>query len=457
MRHLLRAILLVSVLCMAGCKEEEPQSVAFSIHEKTLGDKGEGFYVNIDANCSWTISCDCGYNLANKESGEGPSDIFVYLFSNENYKENIYRITITSEDGTSSDVLTVTQGEKIDFIPDPSDLIHEEGGEFHITAKTNDEITSITTPEWITWNSSRALSEHTYSFTVEPNKTGTKRDGHIRFIGKRTDQNVTVTQNSFMPTGVKILSTPIYALTGEAVSLDIALEPEYADDSELYIKILHDGREIKSTYSNHQLQFTASYAGEYTLEFYGNDTLIQTETIEAFDKEFMGLNCEESCLVGDIIDINVSIPMNICSIEIVGGKNILEKVSETKYVVTGEGSFTFIGTNTLTGNKNKKTVNSSLAMSNSWTSYGETLSDGKRLVTFYTELVSNSKMGYIDYRVFGPDGYLVLEKNVFITYNWTSILFKSFEIPAEKGKHTIWITVSINGETKHEVSNVFVQ
>lgn len=45
MKHLLKTILLVGLLCLAGCKEEEePQSVAFSIHEKTLGDEGDGFY-----------------------------------------------------------------------------------------------------------------------------------------------------------------------------------------------------------------------------------------------------------------------------------------------------------------------------------------------------------------------------------------------------------------------------
>lgn len=206
------------------------------------------------------------------------------------------------------------------------------------------------------------------------------------------------------------------------------------------------------------MQFKTGNRGKYTVEFYEGSNLIGSEALDVYDdKVSMWLDCKETCLVGDTIKVSVDIPMDMCTIEASAGKDVLKKIDETTYAVTGEGSFTFTATNKLTGYQSKKTANAKLVLSKSWADCKPSLSDGKMLATFNTEVISNSVMQYVDYRIFGPDGYLVMEKNAFVTYDWTSIFFKSFEIPVEKGRYTIWITLTVNGQTIHDTSYATVQ
>lgn len=459
MKTILKTILLLAVLCLAGCSSEDPQSVAFSVKEIAVGPDATRMSIIIEANCPWTVTDEKDKTFTEIKQGSGTVETPFIVFTNPDYETKQYTVTVTSEDGTSTDVLTVTQGEAFGMEAGKAELVAAEGGTIDIPVRTNDQVDDVETPDWITFTSSRALTGYTYTFTAEPNKTGSPRTGYISLKGKNhTDSRIEVKQDSYAPTSASIPELPKYAFTGEAVTLDIVPEPEYADDAKLSVKVLYNGKEMKSTYENRKVQFTTGNRGEYTLEFYEGKTLIGSETLDVYDdKVYMQLDCKETCLVGDTINVSVDIPMDMCTIEASAGKEVLKKIDETTYAVTGEGSFTFTATNKLTGYKDKKIVNSKFVLSQSRVECKTSLSEGKMLATFHTEVVSNSVMEYVDYRIFSPDGYLVMEKNAFVTYNWTSILFKSFEMPVSKGKHTIWITVKVDGKIIHNTSYATVQ
>lgn len=459
MRRILRAILLLAVLCLAGCSSEDPQSVAFSVKEIEVGPDATRMSITIEANCPWTVTDEKDKTFTEIKQGSGTVETPFIVFTNPDYETKQYTVTVTSEDGTSTDVLTVTQGEAFGLEAGKASLVAAEGGAIDIPVRTNDQIDDIETPDWITFTSSRALTGYTYIFTAEPNKTGSPRTGYISLKGKNyTSSRIEVKQDSYAPTSASIPELPQYVFTGETITLDIAPEPEYSDDDKLSVKVSYEGTEVKSTYENRKVQFKTGNRGKYTVEFYEGSNLIGSEALDVYDdKVSMWLDCKETCLVGDTIKVSVDIPMDMCTIEASAGKDVLKKIDETTYAVTGEGSFTFTATNKLTGYQSKKTANAKLVLSKSWADCKPSLSDGKMLATFNTEVISNSVMQYVDYRIFGPDGYLVMEKNAFVTYDWTSIFFKSFEIPVEKGRYTIWITLTVNGQTIHDTSYATVQ
>lgn len=231
MKHLLRTILFMAVVCLAGCKEDD-QSVSFSIKEYKASVIGEILTVNVTANCPWTLSENSQQIVIEEMSGEGNASIRVNIARNFNYDDLAHVITITSEDRTSSDVLTIIQDKNIGTEVGEFGVISEEGGTFEIPVKTNDEITSVDTPDWMTYTSSRGLTGYTYAFTVEQNKTGSVRSGVVKLKGKENVTRVEVTQDSYAPTSIYFEKNSLY-ITKREFSVRTFTEPEYADLSKL--------------------------------------------------------------------------------------------------------------------------------------------------------------------------------------------------------------------------------
>lgn len=232
MKHLLRTILLLGVLCLAGCKEEE--TVSFSVKEYKTSVIGEILTVNVTANCPWTLSENSQQIVIEEMAGEGNASIRVNIARNFNYDELTHVITITSEDRTSSDVLTIVQDKNIGTEVGDFGLISEQGGTFEIPIKTNDDIASVDTPDWMTYSSSRGLTGYTYVFTVEPNKTGSVREGTVSFKGKSDTWEVEVTQDSYTPESVHFEQDPS-CVTKREFSVRTFVQPGYADFSKLKV------------------------------------------------------------------------------------------------------------------------------------------------------------------------------------------------------------------------------
>ena len=456
MKKILSFILLLGLLCIAGCSEDIPQNVFFDKEEATVTSFENSVNVGISADCKWNIQVTSGNPTISVMSGEGQAFITVTVRKNKTYDGIDHTIVITSENGKSSDSFTIHQWPVLETTAD-SPLVSCEGGSFDVKVKSSDTFSNVETPDWITFTSSRAMKDYVYSFTAEPNKTGKQRTGSVWLKGMLVHEEIIIKQSPYIPTGVTLGEIPEYVFTEEKFVLDVSPEPEYSDGSSLSAKVLYNGNEVESSFEYSRLQFYPSYSGEYTLEFYQGPALLRTEVVKVYNGDVhMSLSCGESCLVGDTINVKVDIPMDMCTIKADGDKGTLEKINETTYVVKKEGSFSFTATNTLTGRKDQNYVNAALVISRSWKDLKSSLSDGKILATFYTEITSNLNMSFVHVYIYGPDGYLVMENNVFVSLDKNLIILKSFEIPVERGKHTIWIELNINGEPKYVVNTINV-
>ena len=233
MKTLWNFVLFMAVLCMVGCsEEEEPQRVSFSFREVEVESQCDPVKMIVNANCSWHIQSDkrsLGFSAYN---GTGTDTITITVPENDKYETVTYRATIFSDDRTSTDQLIVKQKEKPGLEMGNTLGISEAGGVIELPVKTNDKIVSVKTPDWITFTSSRALTGYTYTFTVEPNKTGEKRSGFIWIYGERTSDCSYISQDSYTPERIHLLND-FSVLTGNSMVSKIVMEPEYADWSKL--------------------------------------------------------------------------------------------------------------------------------------------------------------------------------------------------------------------------------
>lgn len=256
----------MGMICLIGCSKEEAQSVAFSVKELKFDKNGSTAQIEIIANCPWFITGAGQFVVIKTDNGQGDASVSVTVWSNEEYDDRQCTISIRSEDGTSSDHLSIYQSANIGLELSTPETVKAEGGEFGVNVSTNDEIVSVETPEWITYTASRALTGYTYTFTAEPNKTGIPRKGPIRLRGKNLTRYVNVEQDSYAPEQVHIEDLPEYTFES-SWERKISVVPEYADISKLsvacdeccegYIK-LGGVLVIKSKdYGKHSFQFTS--------------------------------------------------------------------------------------------------------------------------------------------------------------------------------------------------------
>lgn len=332
MKQLLKLFLFMGVLCMAGCSGEDPQHVAFSVNELEVGPDATRMTIGIEANCPWTITDEKNKTFTEEREGIGSMETIFIVLTNPDFEPKQYTVTITSEDGTSSDVLIVHQKEQYGLEADRSELIAAEGGEVHIPVRTNDKIDNIETPDWITFTSSRALTGYTYTFAAEPNKTGSPRKGKISLYGEHyTSSRIDVTQDSYAPTGVDTSLIP------EVIAVDItdgstfdslyqypiALVPDYADFSKL--RMDYDPRtQSNASIGDYTLNikffdkgYKSSRIGEIiNLSFYNNKELIAQKEVRPLF-EYLTKIEERTVLVGKTTTINTGeLPKEYYQIEL---------------------------------------------------------------------------------------------------------------------------------------------
>ena len=279
MRRILRTILFLAVLCLAGCSGDDPQSVAFNQETLEVSPEKGTYPMEISANCAWTITAELLSIHIEPTYGNGNSTVHISLPENESYNELTKRITITSEDGTSSDILTVIQKENIGMDIQKIGMISEEGGTFDIPVETNDNITSVNTPDWVAFTSSRALTGYTYTFTAEPNKTGSVRTGTVSFNGKERAYRMEVKQDSYAPKKIEILDY-FPASTSSERTFDLIITPDYADRSK--IKVVCN-KECTASVDENTLNVTFNNYGKYCLTFLGE----QNNPVGTADMEYI--------------------------------------------------------------------------------------------------------------------------------------------------------------------------
>lgn len=355
MKHLLRTILLLGVLCLAGCKEEEPQSVAFMAETLNVGNKQEILELGIHANCQWSITTNPRFIEITENTGHGDAVIFLTVYPNYQYEDLTHEIIISSEDGTSDDILTIKQDSKKGLIAGHVDMISEEGGVFELSVNTNEGNISIETPDWVTLTSSRALAEQTYTFSAKPNKTGAVRKGVIKLKGAETEDKVGIEQDSYSPDSVWA-SLPSFAAGGSNIVCKLHYTPEYADLSkaETNVKLC-----LGSKIINDELHMSIRMPGnihtiyEEDLFFYVNGKQVGHQIVTIVKPGisvsssryiyFPGENFHVSSLTEPYGKIEISNP------------EVISRLEDGRFKALKNGSCTITGTNLADGSTDSKT------------------------------------------------------------------------------------------------------
>lgn len=380
MKTILKTLLLMTVLCLAGCSSEDPQSVAFA--DETLESPSYGWTYNlsIEANCPWIISTGTSGIRIESSSGEGSSTVILHLAENKTYDDITHRVTVTSEDGTSSDILTIVQKAATGIEAEKTDMVSEEGGTFAIPVKTNDNITSVDTPDWITFTSSRALTSYTYEFTAEPNRTGAVRSGTVTLKGKELSKNIEVKQDSYAPTGIDASSIPdmipvLYSyetMTTTPVSYKLHIEPEYADPSKISVNsqfpTICDAKVVGDS-----IRFDFKYSGwgygQYiTFTFFSGGKEIAKKKVEPVNGDIGIIKGRREFYLGEEFEIQVMIPEKYYTTTVSDTKAI-KILSPNKFRAEKTGTYTISFTNLASGISTDIPVTISKCITKAYMSY----------------------------------------------------------------------------------------
>lgn len=269
MRRILKTVLLLAVLCLAGCKSEGPH-IEISVDKTEVAADGETVSVTITANCPWYCQVTKDQYLYEHWQGEGTRSTTVTIKENTTFDDQTYLFTVKGPEGCENSTCIVTQKESIGMKVQNIGMISEEGGAFDIPVNTNDNNITVDTPDWITFTSSRALTGYTYNFTAEPNKTGAVRKGTVSFKGSATNGAVEVTQDSYAPTGITIKNDLSFT-TASSFESEFAMEPEYADPSKLTFSTSDN---CKASVENGKLIAGLTGYGAYSISILSNDKVI---------------------------------------------------------------------------------------------------------------------------------------------------------------------------------------
>lgn len=300
MRHLSRLFLIMTILCLTGCSEdEEPQSVAFLTSEKSITSEGGSFTVAVEANCPWTISEQSELVSVQQVSGDGSATVRINVGQNTSYDDLSHAVTIVSKNGTSKDALTVKQERTFAVKTEQQDnAISCEGGTFTIPVNTNDNISKVETPEWITFTESRGLEQKSYTFTAGPNKTGSVRTGTIVLSGERSSATIDVSQDSYTPISANLILPDTMELAEFPATSPVDFSPEYADFSKISVHIT--GGTVQT--SNGDITVDTDKEGHISIVFSAGGQDIgkkEITAVESFDADSVLLDLPDSIAISD--------------------------------------------------------------------------------------------------------------------------------------------------------------
>lgn len=354
MKTILKTLLFMAVLCLTGCSGEDSQ-VTFSVHEINSPNDAQTYTVAVSANCPWLISDDRNRTYTDIRTGEGDAEVRITVYCNATTEDQTYRVIIRSRDGSCSDELVINQEAWRETHAGNISTLPAEGCEFSIDILTNDNVKEMDLPEWISFVSSRALTEHVYMFKAEPNKTGAERSGTITLYGEDSYTGTIVKQKPYYPTGIDIEEIKdVLLASGETYTFPFKPIPEYACTSELKVSTSVKSAHIENGY----IHILCDEPRTHTLEILQDGKCIYSKEFVCISPE-ISLNISngaEYCIATPF-EINTDIPQEYAEISF-SDDSVIEKVKD-KYMFTKEGTVEILARNTLSGKEAKVSVSGS--------------------------------------------------------------------------------------------------
>lgn len=341
--------LMLAVVCFTACQEEELQEVSFNKDLLTVGMEAQTLTVEVTANCPWYISTDSERAYAASTYGEGSSFVEIVLFKNSSYEQQQHIFTLTSEDGHCTAQLRVVQEARIKTEIVTSGDIPAQGGNYVIQMTTNDIVQCTDQPDWVTYVTSRALTEKSWILECQANKTGKPRLATMIFTGKKDEYVVSLKQESYTPENI-VLNLPTDLVDGlipYRYPIDVA--PAYSDWSKLEVSMSNGG---KAWIQDGHINFEFPQYGSYLLTIYSKEKLVfkQQMTVHSIEPVLHLQNNQTICL-GEFIGLTDG----NCNLRF-SNNNLVQRQSDGTYRFIREGTLTVTAVNHYSGLKKSATI-----------------------------------------------------------------------------------------------------
>ena len=284
MKKLLYLALVMGMLYLTGCSEDEPQSVAFEETEIELTSEGGILYVNVLANCTWSLSENSREILIEEMQGNGDGKICINVGSNLSHGKLKHIITITSEDGTSYHTLSITQNPPLFIDAENPEVLSADGGEFTVSVRTNIENPGIEYPEWIGLQTKEAICDTitNYVFSCSENKFDKDRTGEILFFYEHVRKVIKVVQSVILIEKIEIQGWNNLQFTSKS-TFPIEFEPKNAPASSLFA--FSDNENVCNAWiENGNLELRPSNYGKCNIFIQQNERTVFEDALEIYPK-----------------------------------------------------------------------------------------------------------------------------------------------------------------------------
>lgn len=341
--------LLLTVCCFTACQEEELQVVSFGKDLLTVGVEAQTLTVEVTANCPWYISTDSERAYAASTYGEGNAFVEIVLYKNSTFDPLQHIFTLTSEDGKSKAELVVVQEARIKMEITSEGEVPAQGGNYMIHMTTNDIVQCTEQPDWVTYVTSRALTDKTWIVECQANKTGKPRQAAMIFTGKKDEYVVNLRQDSYTPESVQ-LNIPTELVEGLVTyRYPIDVSPAYSDWSKLDISISNGG---KAWIQDGSINIEFPAYGTYQMTIYSKEKLLLKHQFNVHSIDpILNLQDGQTVCLGEFIGLTDE----NCHLYF-SNKNLVQQQNDGTYRFIREGTLTVTAENKYSGLKKSVTI-----------------------------------------------------------------------------------------------------
>jgi len=202
-----------------------------------LGVNTSMYTINVTSNTSWSATVSSSlqpYIVATPLSGNGNTEVIVFVYANESVDEIGGTITFTTTDGNATAVHTLSQSGVVinDITISPTSAEIDTAGETYAVTVNSDVAWTATVSEtsWVTVTpTSGNAGTTTVSITVTANTTGTPRTATVTFATNDGTSTATHTILQTVSATSEIRVSPrIVETTGTATLYEVQVWPDDA-------------------------------------------------------------------------------------------------------------------------------------------------------------------------------------------------------------------------------------
>lgn len=217
-------LLILSIfLLVFSCEKDEDPSITINEKDISVSDVRTTQIVTFTSNIDWTAKSSASWCTLSQTSGDAStSRIIIIVEANDTFSDRSSTITISG--GGLSKSITLTQAANLGLIAvsDKFDLSND-ASTIEVQIDANVELEITTSDDWITRNTTRALTSNKFYFDIAQNKSYDNRSGSIVIKQKNGTLSTTIKVYQSQEDAI-ILSDKIQEISSEKQTLEIELK-----------------------------------------------------------------------------------------------------------------------------------------------------------------------------------------------------------------------------------------